>query len=144
MKKFEFRLASVLRLRETQLTIEKNKLQQLFAERQQLEKNLRSIEEERREAGGWVQMMTEPTSSDLRSLSAFLLGSKARESVVLNAIASCNAEIDTQRQKTLLAERNEKLLLNLKAKRLKEWQYQFDKELGLIAEEAWQAAARSK
>lgn len=144
MKKFEFRLASVLRLRETQLTIEKNKLQQLFSERAKLESNLRSISEERRESSVWIHQMTSPTSGDLKALSAFLLGSKARETTLAQAIESCDAEIGEQRQRTLQAERNQKLLLNLEGKRRVEWQREFDKELETVAQEAWQSAARSK
>jgi flagellar export protein FliJ len=144
VKKFEFRLASVLRLRETQLTIEKNRLQQLFAERAKLEKNLKSIADERKESAEWIQGMAAPTSGDLRALSAFLLGSKAREATLQQAIESCDGDIAEQRQRTLLAERNQKLLLNLKTKRRSEWQQEFDKELEAVAQEAWQSAARSK
>jgi flagellar export protein FliJ len=144
MKKFEFRLASVLRLREAQLTIEKNKLQQLFAERARLEDNLRSIAEERQESAAWIQEMSSPTSGDLRALSAFLLGSKARETTLQHAIGSCNEDIGEQRQRTVSAERNQKLLLNLKSKQHAEWRQEFDKELESVAQEAWQSATRSR
>jgi hypothetical protein len=144
MKKFEFRLASMLRLRETQLTIQQNKLQQLFAERTKLENNLKSIAQERRESENWLHHTAQATSTDLRALSAFLLGSKAREATLHQAIESCDEELSEQRQQTLLAERNQKLLLNLKAKRLAEWQHEFDKEIETVAQEAWQSGARSK
>jgi flagellar export protein FliJ len=144
LKRFEFRLASVLRLRDAQLAIEKNKLQQLFAERTKLENNLRSIAEERKESTAWIQAKPEPTSADLRALSAFLLGSKARETTLQQAIQSCEADIAEQRQCTILAERNQKLLLNLKVKQHDEWQKEFDKELETVAQEAWQSAARFK
>ena len=144
MKKFEFRLASVLRLRESHLAREKNKLQQLFGERKKLGDNLHSIAEERLQSEKWIQNMPSPTSADLRSLSSFLLGSKAREAVLNQVIQNCDAAIAEQRQRTLLAERNQKLLLDLKAKQKSIWQHEFDKELELIAQEAWQSAARSK
>jgi len=124
--------------------IEKNKLQQLFAERAKLENNLRSIAEERKESATWIQGVAVPTSADLRALSAFLLGSKARETTLRQAIESCDADISEQRQRTLLAERNQKLLINLKSKQRLEWQHQFDKELETVAQEAWQSAARGK
>jgi len=124
--------------------IEKNKLQQLFAERAKLEKHLRSVADERRESATWIQGVAAPTSGDLRALSAFLLGSKARETTLSQAIESCEAEIGEQRQRTLLAERNQKLLINLKSKQRVEWQHEFDKELETVAQEAWQSAARTK
>jgi flagellar biosynthesis chaperone FliJ len=144
MKKFEFRLASILRLREAHLTMEKNKLQQLFAERAQLDNNLRSIGEERIESEKWIHAMSNPASGDLRALSAFLLGSKAREATLQQAIQNCDEMIAERRQLAVLAERNVKLLLNLRAKQKTGWQREFDKELESIAEEAWQSAARSK
>ncbi len=144
MKKFEFRLASVLRLRETQLAIEKNKLQQLFAERAKLQEDLASIAEERQSSEAWLQGMSDATSGDLRSLSAFLLGSKARETTLLQALGRCDSDIARQRQRTVQAERNQKLLLNLKDKQKAEWQAEFDKELETVAQEAWQSSARSK
>lgn len=144
MKKFEFRLASVLRLRETQLKMEKNRLQQLFAERAKLENMLRAITEERKESSSWIQGIPSPSSGDLRALSAFLLGSKVRETAMVQAAASCDADIAEQRRNTLLAERNRKLLLNLKDRRRVEWQQEFDKELEAVAQDAWQSAARSK
>jgi flagellar export protein FliJ len=143
VKKFEFRLAAVLKLRDTQLTIEKNKLQQLFAERQKLEKNLASIEAERNESLAWIQTHASAGSADLRALSAFLLGSQARQAMVKHAIESCQAEIEEQQSRTLAAERARKLLLNLRDQRRAEWQKDFDKELEAVAQDAWQSAARS-
>jgi len=144
VKRFEFRLASVLRLRETQLEIEKNKLQRLFQERRKLEKILSSLAEERTASELWIQNMASPGSADLRALSAFLLGSKSREASLQHSLQSCNEDIAEQRQRTLLAERNLKLLLNLRNKQKSGWQSEFDKELEAIAQEAWQSAARSK
>jgi hypothetical protein len=44
----------------------------------------------------------------------------------------------------LLAERNLKLLENMRNKQKSVWQQEFDKELEAVAQEAWQSAARSK
>ncbi len=143
MKKFNFRLESVLRLRETQLNIQKNRLQQLLAECAKLERNLSSIAEERREAATWVGNLSVATSSDMRALSAFVLGSKSRESTLRQAIEGCEADIADQRGRTMIAERNRRLLLNLKSRKQMEWQKEFEKELEHTAQEAWQSLARS-
>jgi flagellar export protein FliJ len=142
MKKFEFRLASVLRLRETRLAAEKIKLQELLAERERLQKSLDSYEKEQKEALAWVQNTQDANSADLRALSAFLLGSKARRTTAQQALESCALDIQEQRVRLMQAERNQKLLLKLKDKRLASWQYDADRELELIAQEAWQSAAR--
>ncbi len=144
MKKFEFRLASVLRLRETQLEVEKNRLHHLFSERNRMAENLRAIGQERTESEQWIQQMASPTSAELRSLSAFLLGSKAREATLQHSIRRCDEEIAEQRRRTLAAERNQKLLVNLRAGQKSAWQQEFDKEIEAVAQEAWQSAARSK
>jgi flagellar export protein FliJ len=144
VKKFDFALESVLRLRQTQLTIQRNKLQQLFAERSKLERNLTSITDERAESSSWIQGFPGTTSSDMRAFSAFLLGSKSRETMLRHAIEICEADIVDQRARTLTAERNQKLLLNLKAKKRFEWQVDFDRELEQTAQEVWQSVAHSK
>jgi len=144
VKKFEFRLAAVLRLRETQLEIEKNKLQRLFHERRKLENTISTLGQERTAAEVWLQNMESASSADLRALSAFLLGSKSREAGLQHSLQGCNEDIAEQRQRTLLAERNLKLLVNLRTRQKAGWQNEFDKELESIAQEAWQSAARSK
>jgi hypothetical protein len=73
-----------------------------------------------------------------------LLGSKAREARLQQALIGAEELIAAQRQRTLLAERNQKLLDNLKTKQRAEWQREFDKELETVAQEAWQSAARRK
>lgn len=140
MKKFEFRLESVLRLRDAQLTVQTNKLQQLLAEEAQLQRNLLSIADERKEAAAWIHRLSGATSAEMKAFSAFLLGSKSRESMLRQAIQSCEEDIAKQRGRTLLARRNQKLLLKLKSKRRFEWQAEFNKELEEIAQQAWQAA----
>jgi flagellar export protein FliJ len=144
VKKFEFRLASVLRLRETRLAAEKIKLQELLAERERLQKNLETYEKEQKDAVAWVQNTPDANSADLRALSAFLLGSKARRNTIQQAIEGCAVDIQEQRARLMQAERNQKLLLKLKDKRLAAWQYDADRELEIIAQEAWQSAARRR
>ncbi len=144
MKKFEFRLASVLRLRETRLAAEKIKLQELLAERERLQESLDSYEKEQKDALAWVHNTQGANSADLRALSAFQLGSKARRATVQRAIQSCETDIQEQRFRLMQAERNQKLLLKLKEKRLASWQYDADRELEIIAQEAWQSAARKR
>ena len=140
MKKFQFRLATVLRLREAQLAIEEGKLRQLLAENRKIENSLRLISEERVDSENWLLKDSNLTSSDLRSLSAFLLGSKAREASLQQARESCAQDIAAQTQRTLAAERNQSLLQQLRSKQYDIWQKSFDSELEIISQEAWQAA----
>jgi flagellar export protein FliJ len=142
MKKFEFRLASVLRLRQTQLDAEKVKLQKLHAERSRLENTLAAIDAQRSSSLAWVQAAPLIESTDVRALSAFLAGAGARKESLRQAIAGCDREIEEQRLHVLAAERNHKLLEKLKERKFSVWQADVDRELEIIAQEAWQAAAR--
>ncbi len=142
MKKFEFRLASVLRLRQTQLDAEKVKLQKLHAERSRLENTLAAIEAQRSSSLSWIQASALVDSSDVRALSAFLAGAGARKQSLLQAIAGCEKDIEEQRLHVLAAERNHKLLEKLKERKFTMWKADADRELEIIAQEAWQAASR--
>jgi hypothetical protein len=70
-----------------------------------------------------------PGSADLRALSAFLLGSKARE-----------ARLQQGYDQALLGSEELIALQRWRA----EWQREFDKEVEIVAQEAWQSAARRK
>jgi flagellar export protein FliJ len=142
MKKFEFRLASVLRLRQTQLDAEKTKLQKLHAERTRLENALAAIDAQRSSSLEWVKTSALVESNDVRALSAFLAGAGARKESLRQAIAGCDKDIEEQRLRVLAAERNHKLLEKLKERKFSAWQAEFNRELEIIAQEAWQAAAR--
>jgi flagellar export protein FliJ len=143
MQKFSFRLASVLRLREVQLAVEREKLQRLLSEAARLEQSLASLAEERKEALVFVQ--NDPDASGfngMRALSAFLLGSEARAITLRETLRHTQNLAAEQRQRVIAADRNERLLLKLKEKKFAEWRRQHDLELEAVAQECWAAAQR--
>lgn len=142
MTKFRFRLAAVLRLREIELRVEREKLDQLLAERAKLERSLASVAEERIEAHAFVRSRPDAGSTELRALSAFLLGSNARAAALRGSIERLEQTIAGQRARVLLADRNERLLLKLREKRLAEWRAEHDRELETLAQESWLATHR--
>jgi len=142
MTKFQFRLDAVLRLRELELRVEREKLDQLLAERTRLERSLFSVAEERAEAHAFVRTRPDAGSTEFRALSAFLLGSDARAAALRGSIQRLEQGIAGQRARVLAADRNERLLLKLKDKKLAEWRADHDRELETLAQESWLSTHR--
>ncbi len=140
MKKFEFRLDTALRWRNTQLQLERAKLQKLLGEEQRLRNSLQSLLNERQKALSELQTAGHLQSVDLRALSAYLVGTDARAHLFREQMAKYAAPIQQQRQRLLQAERNVRLLEKLREDRYSEWKHALDQEVELGAEESWLAA----
>jgi hypothetical protein len=140
MKKFEFRLDAALRWRNTQLQLERAKLQKLLGEEQRLRSNLQLLIDERQTALSELQTTEYLRSFDLRALSVYLVGADARVHLLREQIAKCAGPIQQQRGRLLEAERNVRLLERLKENRYSEWKSAFEQEIELGAQESWLAA----
>jgi flagellar export protein FliJ len=139
MTKFYFRLASVLRLREMQLEAEEEKLQILLHEVAQKERALAAMSQERTAAVDFVQQQTGVGHTELRALSAFLLGTSSRAARLRESIERTKNMADEQRQRVIAARRNERLLVKLKDAKTLEWRAQYDRELETQAQDTWTA-----
>jgi flagellar export protein FliJ len=144
MTSFRFRLEPVLRLRSLEFTIEKDKLHQLLAEAARLERSLASVNEERAEAVDFVRNRPEGSGAELRSLSAFLVGSDARATALRESIQRLGEAIAAQQARARVADRNERQLVKLKDKQLADWRAENDRELEILAHEAWLSARANK
>ena len=137
MTKFKFRLDPALRLRQLRAEAEKARVAELTLQRKRLEAALRSLQEERAQAARFVYEMAEPGANDLRALSVFALGVEARSRQMAEAIARANTALNTAKQRLLAAERDERALEKLRAKRLDEWELQAQHEIESEAQELW-------
>ena len=139
MKKFEFRLDSVLRWRDTQLQLERGKLNALLSDEAKLRDSLETLASERRSA---LQCLAKEQlfSLDLRSLSSYLVGAEARATMLQEQIRKRSQSVAEQRDRVVHAERNVKLLLKLREKRQLEWKTGIEREIEANAEESWLAA----
>lgn len=140
MKKFEFRMDSALRWRNTQLKLERAKLQTLFAEQQRLNRDIDNLKQERTAAVLAVHESKELQASELRSLASYLVGAEFRTNLLQEQLAKRNDLIERQRAQVLDAELQVRLLEKLKEKKKAEWQTEFEKELESNAAEAWLAS----
>jgi hypothetical protein len=138
MKKFEFRLDSALRWRDTQLQVERGKLSALLAEEAKLKDSLETLGSERRSA---LQCLAKEQlfSLDLRSLSSYLVGAETRATILQNQIRKGKQLVLEQQERVVQAERNVKLLVKLRQKRQLDWKAGLEREIEANAEEAWLA-----
>jgi hypothetical protein len=139
VKKFEFRLDSALRWRDTQLQVERGKLNALLSDEAKLKQSLEALGTERRSALECLRK-EQLFSLDLRSLSSYLVGAEARATLLTEQIRKRRQSLAEQRDRVVQAERNLKLLLKLREKRQVEWKAGLEREIEANAEESWLAA----
>lgn len=141
MKQFQFRLDPVLRLREARLEVERRKLQQILNEQRRLAQELEHLGQERAKAGRFLQQVPGGAGTvELRALSGFLLGLRARGTTVRERMDGVARVADGQREKVMAAEREVRLLAKMREQKLAEWRRERDRELEMVAQEAWNGA----
>lgn len=132
MKAFQFRLASVVRIREMQLRTEESKLEQLFSQKTRIESDLENLQKSL--AQSWSISKTRPTllSSDLSAMNALEEQSK-RDGARFRARLAAQEELISKQQAVVVEiRRNLRLLEKLKLKRQSEWQIEVDRELAAL------------
>jgi len=139
MKRFHFRLQSVLKWRLLQLELEEEKLQELFRERQQLEDSRASLEAAKAEAERSVLGAHSVTACELAALDTHRRWLAAQQQRLAKQREECNARIEAQQERVRKAEHHLKLLEKLKERRLAEWSAAVDKEYQALAEEVYLA-----
>ena len=140
MKRFEFRLDGVLRWREVQLEGERLKLQHLLADQHRLTVALETVLAERLQAKTFISNLANLANTELRSMSAFLVGMEARNGALRNRLLENSELVKEQRGSVLKAERNVTLLKKLREEKLKEWRREMDRTIEAVALDSWLAA----
>jgi hypothetical protein len=134
MRRFQFRLESVLGWRGVELEIEEGRLEQLFTERRGWDDQALALEARRRES---AQLITAKTL-DGQQLAAFTHHRRylEREAARIAAQrAECEKRIAAQQQRVVEAERKVRLLERLKERRLAEWTLDFNRQTEALASE---------
>lgn len=139
MKKFEFRLASVLRLYEIRLEIEKAKLSSMLAEESRIVETIAARTEEVQRQNAAIRELIEWRSGDLRALSTYNLSAQAQNVVLHENLARVRKLIRAQRQSVLREERKVKLVSKLKERKYSEWEYSVTQQLEREAQDLWLA-----
>ncbi len=143
MKRFEFRLQSVLDWRAHQLDLEKSRLQTLLAELAALDAALDRIAAETRE--GEREAMASGDAQELAALGPFRDHQARERGRVLSRRSDCERRVREQRESVLEAERGVRLLEHLRDRKLADWNAEAAKELeGVAAESFLSRWAREK
>jgi hypothetical protein len=135
MKTFQFRLASVVRIREMQLRVEEAKLEQLFSQKARIEAELENLQQSL--AQSWNVSKTRPTllRSDLSAMNALVEQSKRDGARFRTRLAAQEELISKQHSVVVEIRRNLRLLEKLKLKRQSEWQVEADRELAALVDD---------
>jgi flagellar export protein FliJ len=144
MKKFEFRLASVLRLYENRLDLEKHRLAQMILQEKRVLHNIEQTMEEMRSQQQAVRELIELNSTDLRALSTYNLSAHTRLISLHEELARVRHAMQLQRMAVLREERKVKLVSKLKDKKRAEWDLAVEREIQRDCEDVWLAVNKSK
>ncbi|MGC4055447.1 MAG: hypothetical protein QM757_42000 [Paludibaculum sp.] len=138
MKKFSFRLESVLRYRETQTRQREAEVQQLLARRVRLVAFLNDLRAQRMEAEQ-TGRTDGVTGGVLQLLRDYVEASRRQEQLVLAQIAGVDREIEAARKRHQKARSDEKLLDTLRTKSLEAWRLESLREGEIVAGESYLA-----
>jgi hypothetical protein len=144
MKKFNFRLDSVLRLYEAKLELEKQKLAQTLGQEQQVLRTIAGRTQEMRRQNEALRELIELRSADLRALSAYNLSAQTHMIVLHEELARIRSVLHLQREAVAREERKVKLVSKLKAAKRAEWEQAVNRQLELESQEIWLAVNRIK
>lgn len=146
MRRFQFRLETVLGWRRLQVETEEARLRALFEELRRVEAARERVETERADAEREVLYAASATADELAALEAC----RAFAGRELERLAAerqrCEGLIAGQRQRLIEAERRLRLLEKLREKRRAEWRQAADREQEAVAAELflgqWSARRR--
>jgi SMC interacting uncharacterized protein involved in chromosome segregation len=136
MRRFQFRLESVLGWRAVELELEEGRLEQLFNERRDRDRETTALEARRHEAAQLIKAKT----LDGQQLAAFSQHRHYLEKEVARIAArrvDCEKRIAAQQRRVVEAERKVRLLERLKERRFAEWTLDFNRELEALASETF-------
>lgn len=137
MKTFHFSLGAAFKLRESQLQVERTKLQKLFGEEQTIKQAVDTLAADRREAAAFVHGSASVNATDLRALATFSVGADARTVVLREQLRRQARSIQEQKARVVQAERKVKLLTKLREKKLAAWTQEANREIEVAAQESW-------
>jgi hypothetical protein len=136
MRRFQFRLESVLGWRRVELELEEGRLEALFTERRRWEADTAEIEVRRGESEKLIDAQT-LEGQELVAMIHHRRYLERETARIAAARADCEKRIAAQRQRVLEAERKVRLLERLKERRLAEWTFEANRELEALAAETF-------
>ncbi len=143
MKAFRFPLERVLEWRRMQRDIERSNIRAIATRIQELDDRRRQLSLERSVAEGEVLRAKTMDGADLARVAAFQLHVRNEKLTIANTRGQCEHELTAQREKLVEAQRQVKLLQNLRDKRMTRWTADLAREREQFAAEAFLARWQS-
>lgn len=137
MKRFRFRLESVLKWRALQLELEEARLQDLFAELRKLGARREALAAGRAGSERAVLTLAVIEAQQLQALDAHRRWVTAERERLARQESACTARIASQRERVRKAEQNLRLFEKVKQRRLADWSRGLDKEYETLAAEGF-------
>jgi flagellar export protein FliJ len=138
MKRFEFSLRRVLDLRKQQAEMERARLQALLATLERLRAAKQSLNQELQDARTSLTRSL-ASGNDYRVFADFEQHIHRRCAIHDRDSLLVQQQVRDQQAKVRDADQQVKLLENLKAKKLEQWNHQLDKELEELASDSYLA-----
>ena len=136
MRRFQFRLDSVLGWRAVELELEKGRLEQLFIELRRRDAEALALEARGRESAQLIAAKI-LDGQQLAALSYHRHYLEREAAHIAVQRADCGKRIAAQQQRVVEAERAVRLLERLKERRLAEWTFDFNREMEALASETF-------
>jgi flagellar export protein FliJ len=137
LRKFQFRLESLLSYRVKLREQAEARLSALLAERERLMADLQNLRCEREQNLRALSQSESADATDLRAFASYHLGWRGRLTNLSRVLDQNQREVDDQRRAVMVARQSEKALSNLREKRLQGWKSDLEKTLQSDSEEAW-------
>lgn len=135
MQRFRFRLQSVLEWRIVQRDLEEAALQRLLEEIHRIDSAVETLVRKQCEAERAVAFAPAVESQQLVALEEHKRYAATEAGKLRRQRLDCEKRTEAQRAKLTKAERDLRLLERLKARRLAEWSFQFNREQEALASE---------
>jgi len=144
MKKFHFSLEKARDWRKMHVEREEEKLQQLFAERNTIDQQIRGVEAEQRKIA--EELTREPTcfAEELIAMDSWRQFLVRRKATLAASRTACENRIQAQRMVLMEARRQLELLKKLESRKKAEWQQEYDREQENTAAELHLARMHSR
>lgn len=128
MKRFQFNLERVLRVRQLELDREERKMFNLQAELGRINAEIAACAEARSDNAHAAARRSGATGADLTRLSEYYRRLDSRTEQLRGSAVDCNCKLQEQRPRFVQARIQVRLLERLRSRRLEEWRLAVDRE----------------
>jgi len=137
MARFQFSLEKVLRWRSVEFAVEEGRLKQLAQEQIRIDMRAAALSSERSKLADTLVTLANPRGEDLRAMVAYAAGLKRQMAKLAEQRALLERDLAKQKKKYNDAKQRVRLLEELRARKVEEWQYQEAVELETLATESY-------